>query len=340
MTLAQFKGGQLRPKLMRNEHFDENHKIDEKYLNIDYASHKEALEERKIDVWVQVNDLQMVDLDKVVLGDLGGVQPVGPGSEEGIVTDKVVEIKRTNKVDEPLNDAQGRKVFGQLEFATGAYTLKMKAYDASGNLVDTSIAETAAPEIDFRYVRKMNLASVPDDVIINGGSGFVQGATDVTAYLNLRQLSLDVYGDADQLTGTGEASLAKDILTQIAEVAPAVFTELATSGGAGKVGVTADPNYTGLTVQAVLTELAARVAADAVSTKEEVLVASGGETEWDFVKGKAQEGTVLLFVNGAQQTPTIHFNYKKDVDNKITGVTFASGDIALSDVLFVQYKAI
>lgn len=339
MTLAKLKGGQLRDKSMRNEHFDENHKIDEKYLNIDFSAHKETLEARKIDVWVALND-QATEADNksIKLGDLGGVAPVGPGNPEGIVLDTPVQIKKHGTADTPIYGERGDKLVGILKYDAGEYTMLFGSL-INGSVVEGTTAVTNGETIDLSYARKMNLSSVPDDVIINGGSGFVQGATDVKAYMNLLQLSMDIYG-SDELNDDGLPFLPKNILQMIAEVEPSVFAKLLTSDGATKVGVKPDANYNGTTVQAVLSELAAKAAQAATSAKEEVLVASADMDEYNLVKGSAQEGTVILTVNGAVQTPGVNFQYIKEANGAITGFTFEVGDVTNGDVLFIQYKSV
>jgi hypothetical protein len=273
--IARFRGEQFNNKIMRNNHFDSTNKIDEMYIDIDFHSHREILEDTKIDVFVQVNDKAVAGQSQLVITPEIAGRPVSTGlSVEGVVLTEKVQIRKKG-TDTPIGDADSDVVYGRMEEAAGTYTLKF--FSMVGGTEQPYTFDVGSVNIDFRYVVRSNLSVIPVDAIVNGGAGFVEGATDVTAYMNLIQLMKDIYGGSGHLDNDGNANLGKAIVDQIADEAlarttadTAIRNDFAATTGAGLVGVVTDPNYTGLTVQAVLANLASRLSTVETKSGQEV----------------------------------------------------------------------
>lgn len=443
--LAKFKGSQLNSTIMRNRHFDESNKISENYIDIDFNSHREILEDTKIDVFSQVNNKNVAGLSEIdITDDLGGKVESTGNSVEGVVTGVPIELRVTGTEDSSFIDPDGDRVYGKVtavnnepvsvtgEVLSGEVDGVNDSFTfANGNIVDGSEtiyidgneqtsgytvdyvngtlvfdtppssgesitadydhdqdgngafilkfysevdgAETPytfssdADNLDYRYILRTNMSIIPVDAIINGGAGFVEGATDANAYMNLNQLMKDLYGSGGTLDNDGNANLETSIIKQIAdeiqarsEADQAIVDDLASNAdakGANLVGVEVDAegNYVGTTVQEVITELANKIASNQadlndrvthLETKleEEVYEATGEETSYTLVKGKAEDKSVLLFINGQLQAPGINFEYVTDVDGNITGFDFSPDTLdvvdGVPDVLFVKYNKI
>ena len=265
--IAGLRGEQIRAGVLRDYHFDSNHKIGEDKVNIQWRNHREILEDTKIDVFVQVNDVAVAGLSELdVTADVGG-RPVSTGtSVEGVVLTEKVQIRATG-TDSPIGDADSDVVYGRLEENAGVYTLKF--YSIVGGTEQPYTFDAGAGNIDYRFVVRTNLSVIPVDAIIKGGAGFVEGATDARAYMNLIQLMKDIYGGGGTLDNDGNANLPKSIVDQLADEATArqdgddeIRSDLVSTSsgkGASLVGVVVDPNYTGITVQEVLSDLASRI---------------------------------------------------------------------------------
>ncbi|MBD8498878.1 hypothetical protein [Paenibacillus arenosi] len=361
--IARFRGEQLNQKIMRNHHFDEAHKISETYLNINFHNHREVLEDTKVDVFVQANNKTVAGVAQLDVSADVGSRAVSTGiNVEGVVLTEKVQIRAAG-TDTPIGDVDADVVYGRLEEAAGVYTLKF--YSLVSGVEQPYTFPAGVGNIDYRFVVRTNLSVFPVDSIIKGGAGFVEGATDAKAYMNLIQLMKDVYGASGTLDNDGNANLPLAIQDQINKEVQdrlasdqAAKADLAAAAGAGLVGVVTDPNYAGLTVQAVLTELALRQKsagdtstglADRITKletedEEEVYEAVGGETQYLLAKGRAKDKTVRLAINGQLQTPTVNFDYIKNASGEITGFNFAPETLNVTngvpDVLFVQYKKV
>lgn len=265
--LAGFRGEQLHGKIMRDYHFDVNNKINENKVDIKFHDHREILEDTKIDVFVQVNDKAVAGLNKLNVSSDVGSRTVSTGiTVEGVVLTEKVQI-RAKGTDSPIGDQDSDVVYGKLVETAGAYELQF--FSIVGGTEQPYTFAAGAGNIDYRFVLRTNLSVIPVDAIVKGGAGFVEGATDAKAYMNLIQLMKDIYGGSGTLDNDGNANLGTNLVTQIAneiqartDADTAIRDDLvstASGKGASLVGVIVDPNYTGITVQAVLSNLANRL---------------------------------------------------------------------------------
>lgn len=269
--IAKFETYQLRNGLMRDGHFDVNHKINEDKIDIQWAEHREILEATKIDVFVQKNGVNVgagtntVEITADILN-----KNIAADGVEGIVLDVPVVLRKNGSVDFPFIDADGDKVYGKVRHESTGDKFFLDFYSLEGQPeVETAYTFADAVVVDYKYVTRTNLSVIPANAIVNAGSAFVEGATDAEAYMNLNQLMKDLYGASGSLDNDGSANLGKSVLEQITDevtartsAVQAVRNDL-TSTDAGKgatiVGVITDPNYSGANIQAVLSNLASRL---------------------------------------------------------------------------------
>ncbi len=357
--IARFRGEQFNNKIMRDQHFDEANKISERYIAIDYAAHRDILEDTKIDVFVQVNDKAVAGLSQLVVSaDVGAREVSTSSTTEGVVLSEKVWIRVTG-TDSPIGDADSDVVYGRLEENTGVYTLK---FYSIVNGAETSYTFAAgAKNIDYRFVIRTNLSVIPVDAVIKGGAGFVEGATDAKAYMNLIQIMKDLYGGSGTLDNDGNANLVTPMAQQVTNEVTArtnadaaIRNDLAAASagkGASLVGVITDPHYTGLTVQAVLLNLAGRLSGaeqglgrvEAEATRE-IYEAVGGETSYTLTKGAARQDTLFVYINGQLQAPAIHYENITDSNGDYTGINFAPDTLkvleGIPDILDISYKKV
>ncbi|MGG1616565.1 hypothetical protein ACIFQM_08855 [Paenibacillus sp. NRS-1782] len=262
--IARFRGEQLNNKLLRNQHFDEANKIAEKYIDLQFHNHREILEDTKIDVFVQVNEKAVAGSTQLdVSGDIG-TRAVSTGAKvEGVVLTEKVQLRAAG-TDSPIGDSDSDVVYGRLEESKGSYLLKF--YSVEGGKEQPYTFDAKAGKIDYRFVIRTNLSVIPSDAIIQGGSGFVEGATDAKAYMNLIQLMKDVYGSTGTLDNDGNSNLGVSIQDQIRQEVQdridadqAIRDRLASATGGQLIGVATDPNYSGVTLQLALSHLAQRL---------------------------------------------------------------------------------
>lgn len=278
--LIGFRGEQIRGKSLRDSHFDVNNKINEDKIDIDWLAHTETLAAKKIDVFVQVNGKNASGLDTLdVTTDIGAVPVATSDTVEGVVLEQLVQLRVSGTDDTPIADADGDPVYGKLVFTAGTPDkYELKFYSKVGG-VETAYVMPSNTTVDFKYGLRTNLLNAPVNALVNGGLGFVEGATDAKAYLNIQQLVKDLYGAAGHTDNDGNGNLVdegygKSLYERIQNFISALAAT--TNGkGASLIGVIADSNYTGATVQDVLADLADRLTYQEQNGGAEVEAARG-----------------------------------------------------------------
>lgn len=277
--IARFRGEQLHDKIMRNNHFDEANKIDERYLNINFRNHREILEDTKIDVFVQKNNANVpAGSNSIeVTADLLTTNIATDTDTEGVVLGVVVQLRKSGTQDFPFIDEDGDKVYGKIRHDAGKFYLDFFS-EQGGTETPYTFADDNV--VDYKYIVRTNLSVIPVDAIVSGGGGFVADAVDAEAYMNLNQIMKDLYGAGGTLDNDGNANLATSVVDQIAQEVQARvdgdtairndLVSTAANKGASIVGVVADPNYSGMTVQAVLSDLAQRLKDIEIGSSQEV----------------------------------------------------------------------
>jgi hypothetical protein len=320
---AQFRGEQLNSKILRDYHFDSANKISEDKVNILWSNHREILTDTKIDVYVQKNNVNIPasasSLD--ITADVLNATPTTDVTVEGTVVGSIVEMRKDGTADFPFIDANGDRIYGKVRYDGTASKFYVDFYSVI-NGTETAYTFANAQVADYKYVTRTNLGVIPVDAITSGGGGLVADAVDAQAYMNLQQLMVDLYGAGGHLDNDGNANLATSVVDQIAneiqartDADTAIRNDLAStaaSKGASLIGVVADSNYTGVTVQAVLSNLASRLATvegqtNGLSTRD-ANTTNGYFTAGDF-------GTAEGRINNLEQT--VDTNLKR-IDDKDT----------------------
>lgn len=266
--IARFRGEQLNNKLMRDNHFDVNNKINEDKVDILWRSHREILEDTKIDVFVQKNDVNVSAGTKSIEITPDILNPVVATdvNTEGTVVNTVIDLRKSGTEDFPFIDEDGDRVYGKVREDAGKFYLDFYS-EVAGAEAPYTFPEAAI--LDYKYITRTNLSVIPVDAIVSGGGGLVADAVDAKAYMNLIQLMKDLYGAAGHLDNDGNANLTKPVTQMIVDEGTAraegdneIRNDLASTAsakGASLIGVVADPNYTGVTVQDILANLAQRL---------------------------------------------------------------------------------
>jgi hypothetical protein len=262
--LRTIRAAQIAPTELRDSNFDSANPIDENKVAIQWANHTEILQNKKIDVFVQVNNKSIAGVSALDVSTDVGVRPVSTdGNTEGVVLPDKVIIRKNGTPDTPVADAQGNPVYGKLTESSGSYTLSF--YSMVGS-TETEYTGGAGEAIDFKFAVRTNLFNIPVDALINSGSGFVEGATDAKAYNNILQLVKDVYGNSGHADNDGNANLTDEgygaSLYDRIQNFIAALAATTNNNGAHLIGVVPNAQYTGATVQDVLNNLAARIAAN------------------------------------------------------------------------------
>lgn len=353
------RGAQLRNRTLRDNHFDVNHKINEDKVNIKWHEHREILEDTKVDVFVQANNQSIAGLQSLDVTTLIGSTAVSTNaSTEGIVDGAKVELRLCGTQGTPMSDTDGDTVYGKMRYDNSSSKFYVDFYSLVDGEESAYTFAESAENVDIAYIQRTNLSVLPVDAIVKGGAGFVEGATDAKAYMNLVQLMKDIYGATGTLDNDGNANLSTNIIQQIAEEIQnridgdqAIRDDLVSNGtdeGASLIGVVGDSNYDGTTVQEVLSDIASRVTTivTTIETEDEreVFEASGGETSYILKKGTAKPNTLFLSINGSLQVPGLHYEEIINAEGNINGVVFAPDALIVEngvpDNVFVWYKKV
>lgn len=214
-------GAQIIQNALLNEHIASDAAISETKLAIDWHSHTEALEDRKVVDFVQVNGVVAsgngIDLEAVIPAISGIARATSNDSIEGILVDspKNTAPMRDSVSGEPLvAEIEGidYEVIARVEFVNGKYMLNF--YTASGAAgAEEAYTLPSNVTVDLQYARRFNLKNV--DEMFAANEKFVHGAADITASLDLQQLARDIYGASWKLDRDGSANLSVSLQDQI-----------------------------------------------------------------------------------------------------------------------------
>jgi hypothetical protein len=214
-------GEQILQNALSDEHIASNAAISETKLAINWHSHTEALEDRKVVDFVQVNGAVAsgdgIDLEAILPAIKGIAAATSTDSIEGILVDapKNIAPMRDSVSGEPLVAEIGGvdyEVIARVEFNSGKYELKFyTASAADGKEVAYTLPNPVT--VDLQYARRFNLKNV--DEMFASNEKFVHGAADVTASLDLQQLAQDIYGASWKLDRDGSKNLTISLQDQI-----------------------------------------------------------------------------------------------------------------------------
>lgn len=231
MAITRIRGGQIHDRTidgvkiqqgaLLNEHIASNAAIHESKLDINWESHTEILQNKKVVDYIQVNATEVGGLNFIDVTSLAII----PGTDEGVVSDplsgegiiidapKNRVILRDTATGDPVLDEHGHEVFGRVtKDATDKFIVSFYTVEAD---VETPFTMPEGQKVDWQYARRFNLLTVNEMFAAN--EKFVEGAADATAHLNIEQLAKDLYGTVFSLDRDGNGNLEKSVTLQISE---------------------------------------------------------------------------------------------------------------------------
>lgn len=213
MGIARLNGKQIANGILRDNHIASDAAIAESKLSINWNNHTEILQDKKVIFKVQINDQSVGGQNKLNVNSLvTGSAVTSSGTAEGIVTDSPknkVLVRDGATQDSPFKDAEGNVVYGRMVVEGGDFVVKFYT-DADGE--ETAYTMPAGKTVDLVYYKRGNLLNVPEDYAISDGGSFVEGATDVIAEFNLKQLAADL---GITLGNDGNMSLSRSVIEEI-----------------------------------------------------------------------------------------------------------------------------
>lgn len=201
MSFFRIRGDQLKSNIVSDHHIKT--RLTENVLDISWKDHAtEILEQKLIIDYVQKDTISVPSNSSNITIEL----PVPDSSNntmKGIVLNYKVKIRRSN-TGEPIS-YNNYEVYGKLSdysFNSGRheYTLSFYYYDTTEKVY--TIQDTI--NIDILYPRVFSLADIPIGFLEN--ERFIDGAIDVTTYLNLLQIARDTYGSQYNYNENGLAT--------------------------------------------------------------------------------------------------------------------------------------
>lgn len=232
MAITRIRGGQIHDHTidgikiqlgaLLNEHFASNAAIHESKLDINWESHTEILQNKKIVDYVQVNKTDVSGVSSIDVTALSIIPNTDeavlsdPLSGEGIIVDEPKNriILRDSITGDPVLDQHGHEVFGRIKKDEAENKFIVHFY-TNENDVETPFTMPEGQKIDWQYARRFNLLTINEMFAAN--EKFVEGAADATAHLNIEQLAKDLYGSVFSLDRDGNGNLEKSVALQISE---------------------------------------------------------------------------------------------------------------------------
>ncbi|AOQ24730.1 hypothetical protein MTAT_04710 [Moorella thermoacetica] len=225
MPIARIRGEQIKLGVIGNPHIDANNPIEESKLSINWNSHTEALQNKKVVDYIQVNDTSVAaGASEVDVSTIIGSRPTtasDPLSGEGVIVDapKNKCIIRDGVTNEPITtviNSVAYEVFGRLTYDSVNSKFILKFFTASGaGGAEEPYTFASAATIDWQFAQRFNLLTV--DELFAANEKFVEGAADASAHLNISQLAHDLYGASYNLDASGLPKLSKPVTQQIAD---------------------------------------------------------------------------------------------------------------------------
>lgn len=209
--MMKLRADQIRDAQIKDRHIDGQ--LSEAVLDIDFQSHADEIFDMKIIVdMVQRNGINISNGAAQFAFTTDVKASSGPGDKGVVLNEYQVKLRSADTgepvlyTDEP-NGVVEREIYGIIVTGVDAgagnyqFTVDLKAAKPDGTVVNASFDETL--EIDIVYPRRFTFKEVHEAFAAN--ERFVDGAADITAHLNIRQLSEEIFGDAYALNNLGDA---------------------------------------------------------------------------------------------------------------------------------------
>lgn len=208
MALLTLRGAQVRLATLDESHLTATASIPEAKLNIDWASHDEMLQVKKVLDWVQVQDLVADDTSSIDLTSIIGVEAARAttaGETEGVIVEGDLNkvIIRNAVTGNPVLDGSNREVYGRLTFDESESEFTVAFYVDIDGTETTHAMPAGQDNIDLQYMQRFNLSTVSE--LFAANEKWCDGLADVSTKLNLIQVARDLYGADFSLNQDGDA---------------------------------------------------------------------------------------------------------------------------------------
>lgn len=208
---------QIRANSITNQHIAPNALIDESKLNIDWDARVADIFARKLIVdYVQVEKTSVTSgTSSIVVTSQISVPAAHADEEKGAVvqSNKNKVILRHSVSGEPVISSDGTEVYGKLTHDGTDYKIDFYYKDASGT--ETTYLFENDATIDFQYPQRFDFNTISENFAAN--EKFVDGAADVSARLDLKQIANDVFGASYTLNRNGEPARSSSIIESLVE---------------------------------------------------------------------------------------------------------------------------
>jgi hypothetical protein len=208
---------QIRPGSIDNTHIKAGAAIDETKLSIDWTTHGTDILSSKLLVdYVQVDDQAVVAGATNVAVTAKVSAPVANDSTKlGAVVEagKNRVIIRDHVTGDPIIGAAGKEVYGKLSNNGTDYVVSFFSKAADGSEAVHTFGADAS--FDFQFPQRFDFATIAENFAAN--EKFVDGASDVSARLDLQQIVKDAFGADYTLAQDGQSHRGKTIIAEIAE---------------------------------------------------------------------------------------------------------------------------
>lgn len=223
MAFVQIRGNQIMDGQIGNHHIDPNAPIQESNLVINWHSHTEALEDRKIIIPVQVNNVVLGAGSSMDVSSLlsGNVYATSVSTSEGIVADapnnKVAIRDLSENIVYVADGGAEYELYGRITVDNSATPVVTLSYFYNKNGVETAhiFVQEATPASYVLFVPKRQNLLTMDEMVLAGYRFMVQDAVDAVTGANTHQLAVDLYGPNYKLTGNGVAKLSRSVIAEI-----------------------------------------------------------------------------------------------------------------------------
>ncbi len=234
MSFNSIRGSQIREGVITNEHISEDTLIHESKLGIDWQARIAEIFESKLLIdFVQVNGKAVASSSSSIdVTDQISAEPATEDFHKGAVVqeEKNKVIIRDSMTGDPII-SNGKEVYGRLTHEDGVYTIYFFSKDNAGG--DEPFTFDEASVIDFQFPQRFDLNTISENFASN--EKFVDGASDISARLDLIQIIRDAFGTDYVLNQDGSSTKAKSLVDEIAEIESRI-SDIEASPGGGSSG--------------------------------------------------------------------------------------------------------
>lgn len=215
MAFNKARGSQIKLNSITDEHIQVGTLIHQDKLGIDWETKgAEILATRLLVDYVQVDgkSVNSGTSSVTVTGQISAV-PANDDETKGAViqSGKNKVVLRDSITGDPFVSVDGTEVYGKLTHNGTDYSINFFAKDLAGAEQAHTFVESAV--IDFQFPQRFDFNTIAENFASN--EKFVDGASDVSARLDLEQIVKDAFGGSYSLDQDGNANRSKTILQEI-----------------------------------------------------------------------------------------------------------------------------